>query len=265
MTRLLILKLGGSVITKKSEGKAEIDHKNLSRLAGEIAEAKRKGNFRLVIVHGAGPFGHIPAKKYGLDRKVNTKTRLMGFPVTHQSIERLNLMVVEALQKEGLNAVAYQPSAAGILKDGRIKYFPVYVMEKLLRLDIIPVAYGDVLVEESLGAGILSGDYLAPYLAERLKAERVIITTDVPGIFASDPKRNRKAGIIREINSRNACSINIGNSTATDVTGGMKGKVMELLRLAGKGIESEVIGALEPGILKMSLLGKRGLGTIIKK
>lgn len=265
MNKIIVLKLGGSVITKKREGKAEVNEKNLNRLAREIAQAKRQEKFRLVLVHGAGPFGHVPAKKYGLDKGLMDKKQIGGFSITHQSMEKLNFAVIEALRREGLNAIAYQPSAVGILKNGRLKFFPVDVIKKLLDIDMIPVAYGDVLVDEISGIGILSGDHLVPYLAESLKADRVIITTDVPGIYALDPKKNSNAKIIREINLDNIKLIRLGNSTATDVTGGMKKKVLELLRLAENGIESEVISALKPGNLKRSLLGEIGIGTIIKK
>ncbi len=262
---LIILKLGGSVITKKSEGKPEVDGENLKRLAKEIADAKKKKNFSLVIVHGAGPFGHVPAKRYGLDKGIMDEEQMKGFSITHQSMEKLNFQVVEALQRHMINAVAYQPSAVGILKNRRLIYFPTIVMEELISRDVVPVAYGDVLLDEETGVNILSGDHLVPYLADTLNANRVIMAADVPGIFDSDPKKNKNAKLIKEIDSRNISQIReIGTSRGTDVTGGMERKLNELLRLTELGIESEIVSAIEPGILRRTLLGERGLGTIIK-
>ncbi|MEA3254342.1 MAG: isopentenyl phosphate kinase [Candidatus Altiarchaeota archaeon] len=262
---LIILKLGGSVITRKSEDKAEVHGENLKRLAGEIAKAKEKRNFSLVIVHGAGPFGHVPAKRYGLDKGIKDERQLKGFALTHQSMEKLNYFVVDELGKAGVNAVAYQPSAVGILKNSKLIYFPTIVMEELISLDVVPVAYGDVLVDEETGVNILSGDHLVPYLAEALNAERVVMAADVPGIFDSDPKINKDAKLIKEINPGNIGRIKeIGSSQGTDVTGGMERKLSELLRLAESGIESEIINAIKPGLLKKALLGEKGLGTIIK-
>ncbi len=266
MPELIILKLGGSVITKKSEEKAEVNEENLKRLVREIAEARRENNFRLMVVHGAGPFGHVPAKKYGLDRGLRDDTQLEGFSATHQSMERLNFSVVDFLRKEGINAIAYQPSTLGILKDKGLIYFPTEVLEKLLDMNMVPVAYGDVLVDEKTGINILSGDHLVPYLARKLKADRVVIATDVHGIFNLDPKKYKDAELIKEITSENVKLIReIGTSKRTDVTGGMERKLNELLNLAKYGIESEIISALKPGILKRALLGEKGLGTLIKK
>jgi isopentenyl phosphate kinase len=262
---LIILKLGGSVITRKNEGKPEVHQENLKRLAREIAEAKNQRDFHLVIVHGAGPFGHVPAEKYGLDKGIKGEEQMKGFSVTHQSMEKLNFLVISELQKNGISAIAYQPSAIGILKDGKLIYFPTVVIEELISIDVVPVAYGDVLVDEGTGVGILSGDHLVPYLAHALNAQRVIMAADVAGIFDSDPKKNRDARLIREVHSGNISQIKeIGTSGDTDVTGGMERKLNELLRLAESGLESEIVSGIDPGILKRTLLGERGLGTIIK-
>jgi len=265
MTRLIILKLGGSAITKKEEGKAEVNEDVLQRLAKEMAEARKEKEFSLILVHGAGPFGHVPAKEYGLDEGLKGDKQIEGFSVTHQSMEKLNFIVVEALQKAGLDAIAFQPSALGILKDKELIHFPTEALEGILKLGLIPVAYGDVLVDEEKGIGILSGDHLVPYLAKKLNASRVIIATDVAGIFDSDPKESGDSKLIPEINSENINSLKIGNSTSTDVTGGMHRKVRELLNLANEGIRSEVISALEPGLVRRALLGEENLGTVIRK
>jgi isopentenyl phosphate kinase len=265
MPELVILKLGGSVVAGKGEEKAEADKGNLRRLAREISEAKREGRFRLLIVHGAGPFGHVPAREYGLDKGLKNARQVEGFSLTHQSMEKLNYSVVDFLIREGLNAIAYQPSALGILRDRELVYFPIKVLEQLLDMDLIPVAYGDVLADEKTGVNILSGDHLVPYLARKLNADRVVVATDVDGIYDKDPKKYGDAKLIGEVTSENIGLIHeIGSSRRTDVTGGMERKLDELLKLADQGIESEIISALKPGILKKTLLGGKGLGTLIR-
>jgi isopentenyl phosphate kinase len=264
--QLVIVKLGGSAITAKDESRPEVNAKNLERLAGEIAQARSEGGLQLFVVHGAGPFGHVPAKKYDLNSGLKNASQLKGISETHQAMEALNYIVVDALVRKGLPAIALQPSAGGILKSGRLVRFPLDVIEKMLDIDLVPVAYGDVLMDEDTGVKILSGDHLVPYLAEKLMADRVILVADVPGIFDKDPKKNKDAKIIKVLSRKNIGEIKeIGSAKGTDVTGGMKGKLEELLRLADNGIESEVISGFEPGSLKAALLGKRGIGTIIKK
>jgi isopentenyl phosphate kinase len=104
------------------------------------------------------------------------------------------------------------------------------------------------------------------YLAEKLKADRVLLVADVPGIFDKDPKKNKDAKIIRELGRKSIHQVReLGSTKGTDVTGGMKGKLEELLHLADRGIESEIISGFAPGDLKRALLGVCGIGTIIKK
>lgn len=264
--QLIILKLGGSAITLKEENKPEINAGNLRRLSHEIAEAKKEKKFSLVIVHGAGPFGHIPAKKYRLNDGLKNRKQIRGITLTHQSMEKLNYAVVSALQNAGINAIAYQPSAAGILRNRKIKKFNIEGIKRLLSLNIVPVAYGDVLADEKLGCSILSGDHLAPYLAKKLNADRIILAADVPGIFDCDPKRHANAKLIKEVTLKNIHKISgVGSSMAVDVTGGMKRKLSELISLAKTGIESEIVDGTKPGILKKALKGEKGLGTTIKK
>jgi isopentenyl phosphate kinase len=105
MNELIIIKLGGSVITKKSENKLEIETKNLRRLCKEIAFAKKKLKCKFVIVHGAGPFGHFYAEKHRLHRGFLGEDSIKGFCVTHASMEKLNAVVVDergSLQPRGL-------------------------------------------------------------------------------------------------------------------------------------------------------------------
>jgi isopentenyl phosphate kinase len=264
--QLVILKLGGSAITAKDDGRPEVNAANLERLAKEIAQACKEAGISLFIVHGAGPFGHVPAKKYELNSGLKNAEQVLGVSETHQSMEELNYAVVGTLRKFGLPAIALQPSAGGILKSGKLVKFPIDVVEKMLGIGLVPVSYGDVLIDEDMGVGILSGDQLVPYLAGKLKADRVILVADVPGIFDKDPKKNKDARIIKELGRKSVREIKeIGSAKGTDVTGGMKGKLFELLRLADMGIESEIICGFSPGDLKRTLLGARGIGTIIKK
>ncbi|MFH1722342.1 MAG: isopentenyl phosphate kinase [Candidatus Altiarchaeota archaeon] len=258
MVELIVLKLGGSIITHKSEDQAKVNEKNLNRLCGEISSAKTKKGFKLVVVHGAGPYGHVLAKKFKLADGISQDWQLEGVPLTHQSMEQLNSQVVAALQKAGISAISLQPSAGGILQAKKLASFPVEVVEKLIEKDIVPVSYGDVLIDLVTGFNILSGDHLVPYLAEKLKATRVIIATDVDGIL------DEKGVVIPKITEKNSNQLNYTKVKGTDVTGGMKRKVEELFDLAiNRNIDSCIINGSKPGVLEKTLEGKKVKGTKI--
>ena len=98
---------------------------------------------------------------------------------------------------------------------------------------MVPVIHGDVVMDLSRGACIVSGDQLVRYLAVALKIDRVGLATDVPGVLDG-------GHVVPVITTKKAPSLQIGNSMNTDVTGGMKGKMYELLELASAGIGSDI-------------------------
>jgi isopentenyl phosphate kinase len=116
---------------------------------------------------------------------------------------------------------------------GRLLSFEYRHLEKMLMLKMVPVIHGDVVMDLSRGACIVSGDQLVRFLAVALGINRVGLATDVPGVL--------DAGQVVPVISRHmAPALHIGSSKYTDVTGGMRGKMNELLDLAQAGISSEI-------------------------
>lgn len=259
--RPLIVKLGGSVITDKCKP-FKVKQNVIKRLARELAAAKES----LVVVHGGGSFGHPLASKYKIAEGYKSKNQLMGLSLTHRAMERLNAEVIEALQKAGMPAIAVQPSACAVVSDGRIQAMELAPIQKLLELGLIPVLYGDAVPDLSLGMSILSGDQIISYLAKELNASRVILGVDVDGVYATSPKNDKRAELLRRITPGDEELItSLGAAEGEDVTGGMGNKVRELLELAKQGIEAEIVNASKSGVLKRAIQGERGLGTVVAR
>ena len=228
MSDRLILKLGGSVITDKSADCA-INHAQLAAIAGSIARARTGG---IVVIHGAGSCGHPEAKKYHLDVGA-AKGETEGIYVTHRAVSRLNEEVVATLREQGVAAIGVHPLHTAIADNGRLVNFECRHLETMLSLGMVPVIHGDVVMDLSKGACIVSGDQLVRYLAVGLGINRVGLATDVPGVL--DGER-----VVPEITRDSMPTLRIGNSMHTDVTGGMRGKINELLELADAGIGSDI-------------------------
>jgi isopentenyl phosphate kinase len=109
---------------------------------------------------------------------------------------------------------------------------------------------------------VLSGDQIINYLALHLKASRVILGTDVDGIYNRNPKNHPQAKLIPLFRSKDDLQYP-GESNTKDVTGGMGGKLNELLELAEQGIGSEIINADHEGRLEQALKGEMVTGTRI--
>ena len=261
--KLTILKIGGSVITQKKERRKKIDKKILERLSLEISNAKKKKNFSLIITHGVGPFGHIIAEKFKLHKGYRNKSQIEAVANLYVDLKKLNLEILKIFKSSGLNVVPFQQSSAWKLNNGRLKNPNMEIVQKYLNIGLTPILHGDLLIDDKLGFSVLSGDQIVYCLAKKLGARRVVIGTDVDGVFDSDPRLRGSAKLLKRINSSNLKGINMGGSTAVDVTGGMKGKINELMELSRLGIKSRIINISKTGVLEDALCGKKNLGTEI--
>ena len=255
--KMQILKLGGSVITHKDEYFSP--HKeNIKRLAQEISATKEP----LIIVHGAGSFGHPVAKKYNISEGLKTSDQLIGFSATHQSMTRLNQIIVDTLLEVGVAAFGISASSMLVTKDRRLVDLDLGVVRGCLKLGLSPVMYGDAVLDTEQGFAILSGDQLIVRLTIDLEAERVIFGSDVDGIYTANPKLDPDAKLMERV-SLSHMTAKVGGATNTDVTGGMLGKLKEAKKAVEAGAEVIFLNANAENRVKSALLGEKVIGTIL--
>ena len=121
----IILKLGGSVITSKTEP-FRAKPKVVDQIAKEVASAKCE---KLIIVHGGGSFGHPMAKKYKIHEGFHYPDQIKGFSETHKAMEQLNQIVISAFLKENIPVISIPPSSCVITNRGKITKFDIPVRE----------------------------------------------------------------------------------------------------------------------------------------
>ena len=261
--KLILLKLGGSLITEKKQPRT-LRRETLHRLAEEIAAAiDQRPSMRLVLGNGAGSFAHVSAKQHGTRQGVSTPQQWIGFFEVWRDAAVLNRLVVEALMKAGLPAIALPPSAAIIAHDGQVERWDLGPLEAALNAGLLPVIHGDVIFDSFLGGTILSTEDLFSHLALKLNPDRLLLAGMERGVWQDFPSRTK---IISKITPQNFKQLMpaISGSAATDVTGGMQDKVEQCLSLcrALPGMEILIFSGDEPGTLLEVLLGSIH-GTLI--
>jgi isopentenyl phosphate kinase len=258
-----ILKLGGSAITHKAKP-LTANQQTIEKLAQEIAEAKIP---RLIILHGGGSFGHPLAKKYAIDEGFQNPSQIIGFAETHEAMTVLNGLVVKALIRYNIPAVGVAPSSFVVTKLGRIEKLDTYIITKLLDMSFVPVLYGDAVLDSEKGFAILSGDQLVAKLAIELHAERIVIGVDVDGLYTADPKSDSSAKCIPHITVKELRGSQSWTEGAkvTDVTGGMHGKIIELIPAIEHGVRTVIVNATKPDTVRKVLNNETVLGTLIEK
>lgn len=262
---MMILKIGGSALTVKDAKKPTIDEINLERIADEISYYDDD----MIIVHGAGSYGHIHAKKYAIGEEIlnseENQYKIEGLSRIQASVQLLNYMFVEKLIEKGIPAVGIKPSSFVMTDNHRISVCDTSIIRRYIDEGFVPVFYGDAVLDlnDAIKFAILSGDQITTYLAKEMKADRVILSSDVDGIYTDNPKTNPNAELMDIVTKDSKVTLT-ENKNQADVTGGMAGKINELLTLAEEGIESLIINAEKEGNIRAAVSGQKVKGTLIK-
>ncbi len=252
---MLLVKLGGSVLTDKARLRTP-RRTSIARLTRELTKAVDD----LIVVHGAGSFGHILARRYRLDGPASRR-KARGAAFVQRDVRTLDALVVDGLLDAGLAPVALPPSAVLSLEGGRVAAFDARCFVDYGSLGFTPVTFGDVVRDRSRGVAVCSGDVLMLELAKALRPKRAVFVADVDGLFTSDPKGHRTAELLRTVRSEDLPSIEMGRASGSDVTGGIEGKIHRMLEIASHVEECLIVNGNVKSRLRDALRGRRVVGT----
>jgi isopentenyl phosphate kinase len=267
MPDLILLKLGGSVITDKSRPfTAQEDV--VRRLGREIQQAKAvRPGLQVVIGHGSGSFGHVVAHRYHTHEGILDDRSWQGFAETARAAASLNRLVTDWLFTEGVPVVSFSPVASARCRGKQLLHLEIQPLEAVLQAGLMPIVYGDVAIDESVGFTIVSTEQIFEYLAHRLRPVQIVLAGVVDGVYDADPLRRPDASRIERITPVNWPQVRaaLGASHATDVTGGMLSKVQVMVNLAAAlpGLRISVVSGAIPGRVHDALTASGVAGTEI--
>jgi isopentenyl phosphate kinase len=233
MSKTVVIKIGGSVVTYKQRTGLYIRRSSISSVASEIKSSQNADSrLRVVIVHGAGTAGHQLAKKYNLTKgTVGDVEKNKAALSIQRALQKLNGIIVSELSAGGLMAMSVHTASVIKQSNGNVSKFLFDAVDGVVSRGFIPVMYGDMVVDHKLGMSVCSGDIIAMMLAKRYHAEKIIFASDVNGIYDKDPHHHSSAKMIRSITLdelRNSRDIALTGSHNVDVTGGLGNKIIEL-------------------------------------
>ena len=247
--KLLVIKLGGAVVTYKDSPTPKARSETIRSLSKEIKQLSKAG-YKIILVHGAGSFAHSMVKKHHLNLGMKYKRQKYIFGKVIQRMLKLNGIIMGNLQKNGVSAVSLPPHTFITQTAGNLDQFDVSLIRQYLKKKLIPVLFGDMVLDDKWGCSVISGDAVACFLAKKLKADQVIFLSDVDGIYTADPNKNSKARLIPEVNNSNINQVLKGLSPTErdDVTGEMQGKILAIKKDL-KSVPTIVADGLKENIL----------------
>ncbi|NPA96563.1 MAG: acetylglutamate kinase [Crenarchaeota archaeon] len=245
--KLAVVKLGGSVITRKGKP-FDVDFGITEALGRALKRALAESCIdRLVVVHGGGSFGHYVVSEHGGLRTVDAFIQTVFF------MRELNQTVVEILCLVGIPAVGVDTHAIALSLE-RGKELELGVVEELVARGVVPVMYGDAVLDSSGGYRVLSGDDISWEVASAMRASKLVFVTTVPGVYVG----GRVAKLVSI--SRDLDRIDRVGSRYVDVTGGMHAKLAKGRGRVHSIGDVYVIGS-QPKLLYEALCSEPSVGT----
>ncbi len=278
-----IQRFKGKTFVIKFSGKVTEDKANLRSLAEELALLHQVG-IRICVIHGGGKQLTELAQKLGV-----VQTVIGGRRVTDDdTLElakmifrgKINTEILAALRHRGIDAVGLSGIDGGVVKAvrrpptdvlnrstgetesvdfghvGDIVEIDTRLINLLLESDYLPVI-------SSLGADDdgkiynINADTIASEIAVGLGAEKLILLSDVNGIYLDAKDESTKIDRLSTKDARQL--INEGKAT-----GGMIPKLESLISLLDRGVASaHVIGGTNRNGLLSEVFTDQGTGTML--
>ena len=248
----VFIKLGGSLITDKTRPETPRPGV-ISRLAAEVRQAlDARPDAPLLLGHGSGSFGHWLGSRYGTRDGVRGREAWVGYAQVAATAARLNRIVTDAFLDAGVPVLAVQPSASARCRDGVLVNLDTGPIRRALDERLVPLVWGDVALDEVRGGTIISTEEVFAYLVDALHPGRILLLGETAGVYG--PEKT----VVPFITPDNVAEIaaSLGGSRGMDVTGGMVGKVHQMLDLVRRrpGLWVHILSGVEPGLLTRALL-----------
>lgn len=268
----------GKTIVIKYGGNAMISDELKMKVMQDITLMRYVG-IRPVIVHGGGP------DITGFLKKVGKKSEFVsGLRVTDQEtmdiaemvlVGKVNSEIVNLLNRRGLKAIGMSGKDAGLIKAtkkmatvhengserlvdigfvGQVEAVQGEVLQDLIEREYIPVI-APVGVGADGESYNINADYVAAEVAGALQAEKLLLLTDVEGIYKNFEDKSSFISTLKAAEAKEY--INDGT-----ISGGMIPKVEACLCALEKGAQKTYIldGRL-PHSLILELFTSQGVGT----
>jgi acetylglutamate kinase len=278
-----IQRFKGQMFVVKLSGKATEDHDNLISLAEELALLHQVG-IRLCVVHGGGKQLSELASRMGVEQTIIDGRRVTDDATLEMAkmifAGKINTDILSALRNSGIEAVGLSGVDGNIVHAQRrpprevlnratgqrehVDFGHVGDVVKInARLLTVLLDQGYLPVISSLGADAegtvfnINADTIAAEIAVQLRAEKLILLSDVDGIYLRAGQPETK--LTRLTADEAEALISTGSAT-----GGMIPKLQSIAQLLRSGVHSaHIISGTNRNALLSEIFTDEGTGTMI--
>ena len=247
----IVVKIGSSTLTHTG---GRINLRRIGELARTVSDIKNAGHDVILVSSGAIAVGvsKLRLKKRPEDIAGKQAAAAVG---------QCELMYIYDKEFDLYNHTVAQIllTAPDLKSEDRHKKFED-TMSKLLELDTIPIINeNDTVATEEIEFG--DNDTLAAYVAEGVRADLLVLLSDIEGLYTADPRKNAEATLIEDVYGITDEIMALGGGAGSTVgTGGMITKLRAAKIATGAGCDMIITNGEHPERLYDILDGKK-VGT----
>lgn len=253
MSERIVVKIGSSSLTSEEGG---LNRESIAFFASELASRHRQGDAVMLVTSGAVAAGFRQIGYASRPKIVHEKqaAAAVGQALLMQAYQ-------EALSRYGIVAAQILLTRADFSNRRRIQNAGMTI-EELLKQRIIPIINeNDTVATDELVLKFGDNDNLSALVAAMTKAAKLVIITDMDGLYTEDPRKNPQATKIERVELISEDILKIAGGAGSSVgTGGMRSKI-EAARVAMRGGVSAFIGKVQTEGDLTSAVEGTGRGT----
>ena len=251
--KILVVKVGSSLVTREGRG---VDAEAIARWAAQVAKLRQAGKQVVIVSSGAIAEG---MQRLGWSKRPHSMHELQAAAAVGQ------MGLVQAYESSfrghGLHTAQVLLTHADLAD--RQRYLNARsTLRTLLDLGVVPVINeNDTVVTDEIKFG--DNDTLAALVTNLIEADALVILTDQPGLYESDPRKNAGAVLVTQADADDPkLEAMAGGSASALAKGGMVTKVHAARRAARSGAHTVIASGREADVLLRIAKGER-LGTLL--
>jgi len=255
---LIVIKYGGNVL---------IDRNIFNNFIQDISVLNKLG-LSIVIVHGGGPRIERELKKSNIQSEFINGLRVTNknvIDIVEKVLIDFNNDIVDSLNKKGSKAVSINTKTNNVINVtpdqpelgfvGIPKEINIEIIKNIISQNQIPIV-APLGLDKDKQTYNINGDTAASAIAKKLKSRRLLLMTNVEGVYDD---RKTLISEIKPFDMENLVKLKI-------IQGGMIPKIKNCIDAVENGVRGVVIldGRKPRSILK-EIFSDQGAGTLIRK
>ena len=174
---------------------------------------------------------------------------------------KFNSYLINLFLKKNYPTLSFQTSSLFLKDSQNIHSSSLDVIETALDLNILPVLYGDIILDKQESFSIMSGDQIIFELCEKLKkykVSKVIFTMETDGLYVNDDSCAEGCILANECPSDDLDNLDLADlGKKIDVTGGITGKLEFIKKICKYKIPVQLINGLKDEYIYKSLKNQK--------